>query len=103
MGLPRFIRLDERDRDQVFFKLDGQEVAALAGDSLLVAILANQRRLRQSEFGPESRSGFCLMAACQDCWVWTEQGERLRACDTPVCSGLSIVTIQPDQSWANHA
>ena len=99
----RFIRLDERDRDQVVFNLDGSQVVALEGDSLLVAILTNHRHLRQAEFGPESRSGFCLMAACQECWVWTEQGERLLACDTPVRAGLAIVTTQPDQSWANHA
>lgn len=103
MAASRFIRLDERDRDQVVFTLDGKQVSALAGDSLLVAILTNQRQLRQAEFGPESRSGFCLMAACQDCWVWTKQGDRIRACDTPVRAGLSIMTTQPDQSWANHA
>ncbi|NBS00578.1 MAG: (2Fe-2S)-binding protein [Rhizobiales bacterium] len=103
MGVSRFLRLDERERDPVHFILDGVPVSALAGDTLLVAILTNRAGLRQFEFRTESRSGFCLMAACQDCWVWTEQGERLRSCDTPVRDGLSIVTQQPDMSWANHA
>ena len=31
--------------------------------------------LRAAEFGPEARAGFCLMGACQDCWVWQERFE----------------------------
>jgi hypothetical protein len=32
------------------------------------------------------------MGACQECWVWTEAGERLRACSTPAMAGMKIVT-----------
>ena len=98
----RFVRLAETDRTRVTIKVDGVSVPALAGDTLLVAVLAHQGHLRRSEFGGEARSGFCLMAACQDCWVWTEAGDHLRACDTPVRAGLSILTEQPDTSWPNH-
>ena len=96
---PRFVRLGETDRPPVSITVDGQIVSAMAGDSLLVAILTHAGRLRRSEFGPHARSGFCLMAACQDCWVWTADGNRLRACDTPVRTGLSLLTEQPDVSW----
>ncbi|OYU47762.1 MAG: NAD(FAD)-dependent dehydrogenase [Rhizobiales bacterium PAR1] len=101
MGAPqaRFVRLAETDRARVTIRVDGVDVEALAGDTLLVAVLTYQGWLRRSEFGGEARSGFCLMAACQDCWVWTEAGDRLRACDTPVRAGLSILTEQPDTSW----
>ena len=95
----RFVRLGETNRKTVDLSIDGQHVPALEGDTLMVAILTNGRRLRRSEFGAEARAGFCLMAACQDCWVWTADGDRLRACDTPVRDGLSIVTEQPDASW----
>ena len=100
---PRLIRVGETDRPTVPFEVDGIKVQALVGDTLLVAVLTNADRLRRSEFGPNARSGFCLMAACQDCWVWTAAGERLRACDTPVEAGLSIVTEQPDATWPNRA
>ena len=100
---PRFVRLAEKDRPTVTITVDGDPVSALAGDTLLVAVLTHRGRLRRSEFGPEARSGFCLMAACQDCWVWTPDGDRLRACDTPVKAGLSILTEQPDASWPNRA
>jgi predicted molibdopterin-dependent oxidoreductase YjgC len=99
IAAPRFVRVGEADRTPVHLTIDGADVSALEGDTLMVAILTNTGRLRRSEFGPEARSGFCLMAACQDCWVWTDTGERVRACDTPVRAGLSIVTEQPDETW----
>lgn len=100
---PRFMRLGETGRPAVKIFVDGAEVEAFVGDTLLVAVLTHSGKLRRSEFGSTARAGFCLMAACQDCWVWTVAGERLRACDTPVEAGLSIVTEQPDGSWPNHA
>jgi predicted molibdopterin-dependent oxidoreductase YjgC len=99
---PRFVRLGETGRPAVTFRVDGEEVEALAGDSLMVAILTHRGRLRRSEFGSEARAGFCLMAACQDCWVWTADGRRLRACDTPVSAGLSILTDQPEVPWPSR-
>jgi hypothetical protein len=69
----------------------------------MVAMLDNVRRLRESEFGDGTRAGFCLMGACQDCWVWTAGGSRLRACTTVVAEGMSIVTTQPEATWPNLA
>jgi hypothetical protein len=40
----------------------------------------------------EPRAGFCMMGACQDCWIATEQGERLRACSTFIAPGMALVT-----------
>ncbi|MGF1609347.1 MAG: (2Fe-2S)-binding protein [Kiloniellales bacterium] len=88
----RFLRLGETERPELAFSIDGRPGKALEGDSLLVAILTQTGRLRQSEFGDGARAGFCLMGACQDCWVWTEDGERLRACTTPVARGMRIIT-----------
>ena len=81
---PRFVRLDETGRAPapVRFTIDGRPATALEGDTLLVAMLSNGAALRRSEFGDGNRSGFCLMGACQDCWVWTADGGRLRACST---------------------
>jgi predicted molibdopterin-dependent oxidoreductase YjgC len=89
---PLFHRLAETARPRIAFVLDGQPATALEGDTLLTAILTNAGALRVSEFGDGPRAGFCLMGACQDCWVWTEDGTRLRACGTPVSAGLRIVT-----------
>lgn len=95
----RFVRLDETGRAPVRFTIDGRPATALEGDTLLVALLSNGASLRRSEFGDGVRAGFCLMGACQDCWVWTSDGGRLRACSTSVADGLSIATEQPEASW----
>ena len=99
----RFVRLDETARATVQLVIDGHPVKALAGDTLMVAVLNNVRQLRESEFGDGKRAGFCLMGACQDCWVWTADGDRLRACTTVVAEGMHIVTTQPGATWANCA
>jgi predicted molibdopterin-dependent oxidoreductase YjgC len=99
----RLVRLAETDRAPVRFEVDGRPASALEGDTLLVAVLDQRRHVRQSEFGDGARAGFCLMGACQDCWVWTEEGERLRACTTVVRDGLRIVTRQPEATWPNVA
>jgi predicted molibdopterin-dependent oxidoreductase YjgC len=95
----RFVRLAETDRPAIALQIDGQPASALAGDTLLVALLSNGRRVRDSEFGDGPRAGFCLMGACQDCWVWTPAGERLRACSTAVEAGMSVLTRPPAAHW----
>ena len=91
----QFVRIAERERDAVAFTLDGRPAQALAGDTVLTAILVAQRRVRVSEFSGQQRAGFCLIGACQDCWVRTEAGVRVRACSTPIADGMRIVTGTP--------
>ena len=88
----RFVRLGETDRARIVLHVDGHPVTALEGDTLMVALLSSGGTLRQSEFGDGRRAGFCLMGACQDCWVWSAAGERMRACTTYVAPGLAIRT-----------
>lgn len=95
----RFVRLAETHRSTIPLTVDGAPCWALEGDTLLVALLCHGRRVRDSEFGDGPRAGFCLMGACQDCWVWTPAGERLRACSTPVRAGMVVLTRPPAQYW----
>ena len=95
----RFVRLAETGRCAIRLTIDGAHASALEGDTVLVAVLGNGTRLRHCEFGNGTRAGFCLMGACQDCWVWDEAGRRLRACTTTVTDGMAIVTRAPDSSW----
>jgi len=96
----RFVRLSETGRPAVAFTLDGEPATALQGDTLLVAVLLQRGALRRSEFGDGSRAGFCLMGACQDCWMWTAEGERVRACSTPVAAGMAVCTQPPRDDWS---
>jgi predicted molibdopterin-dependent oxidoreductase YjgC len=79
-------------RDEIAFTLDGRACTGLEGDTLLAAILTQAERLRESDFSDAPRAGFCLMGACQDCWVQLESGERLRACTTMLVPGLQVRT-----------
>ena len=75
--------------------VDGAEVTAYTGESVLVAVLGARNALRLHEFSDEARAGFCLMGACQDCWVWLADHARVRACTTAVADGMSILTNAP--------
>jgi D-hydroxyproline dehydrogenase subunit gamma len=97
----RFVRLAEKSRSPIALEIDGEPVQALQGDTLLVAILCKRERVRVSEFGDGSRAGFCLMGACQDCWVWTAQGARVRACSTLATHGMKILTSEPQSPWSH--
>ena len=96
----RFVRLAETHRTAVTFFVDGIATQALVGDTLLVAMLNAVAHVRSSEFGDGVRAGFCMMGACQDCWVWTEAGGRLRACSTVVSEGMRVSTRQP-AAWSD--
>lgn len=85
-------RVAEKDRAPVPFVLNGKSATALEGDTVLTAILTHRAQLRHNEFSHEARAGFCLMGACQDCWVMTESGERLRSCSTFVTAGMQLTT-----------
>jgi hypothetical protein len=87
-----FQRLADGRRTEIEISIDGDRVRALQGDTLLTAILLHHDHLRLTEIGEEPRAGFCLMGACQDCWVSDSDGRRLRACTTYVRPGLAIVT-----------
>jgi predicted molibdopterin-dependent oxidoreductase YjgC len=85
-------RVDGAPREPIAFELDGRACSALEGDTVLTAILTQSARLRQAEFSGAARAGFCLMGACQDCWVQLVDGERLRACTTFVEAGMRVRT-----------
>ncbi|MFM8990423.1 MAG: 2Fe-2S iron-sulfur cluster-binding protein, partial [Alphaproteobacteria bacterium] len=48
------------------------------------------------EFGEGARAGFCLMGACQDCFVALVDGSRVRACTTLVSEGMAVLTGASD-------
>ncbi|WFR97824.1 2Fe-2S iron-sulfur cluster-binding protein [Rhizobium tumorigenes] len=76
------------------FFLDGGRLTARQGETVLSAL-----RLAYGSADMSSRSrlrlGFCLMGACQDCWLWHSDGRRLRACTSRLEAGMSLVTRAP--------
>jgi predicted molibdopterin-dependent oxidoreductase YjgC len=88
-------RIDGAPRETVSFELDGRPCTAQAGDTVLTAILTQSTHLRAAEFSGMPRAGFCLMGACQDCWVQLVDGERLRACSSFIEPGMRVRTGVP--------
>ena len=93
------VRSDAAPR--IAFTIDGAPAEARQGQSVLAAVLLVRASLRSNEFSGEPRAGFCLMGACQDCWVWLADGTRLRACTTPVAEAMAIRT-SPPSGWPDH-
>jgi predicted molibdopterin-dependent oxidoreductase YjgC len=91
----QFMRVATRRGAPVAVRFDGVTLAATEGDSILAVLLTHGLILRRHEFGSEPRAGFCLMGACQDCWVWSGLGGRLRACTTPVADGMILASQPP--------
>jgi predicted molibdopterin-dependent oxidoreductase YjgC len=76
--------------------VDGLRVRARLGETVLTAMRSDPGHVRNFEFSSEVRAGFCLMGACQDCWLWREDGERLRACTSLADSGMRLLTRSPE-------
>jgi predicted molibdopterin-dependent oxidoreductase YjgC len=89
---PLLTRLPQGTRAPVPFTLDGRACSGFEGDMVLTAVLAATSQLREHETSGRPHAGFCAMAACQDCWMDTAGGERLRACTTPLAAGMQLVT-----------
>jgi aerobic-type carbon monoxide dehydrogenase small subunit (CoxS/CutS family) len=89
----RFLRLAEATRRPITLTIGSERIQALEGDTLLTALLLARGSLRQSEFGDGARAGFCLMGACQDCWVALADGRRFRACTTMAEDGMALEAI----------
>ena len=88
----QFHRRYRQDEKPIGFSLNGVAQIGRLGDTVLTAILAVASHVRQTEFTGKNRAGFCLIGACQDCYVMTEEGQRLRACTTPLQEGMRFVT-----------
>jgi len=90
-----FTRVAETQREPIVFSLDGRAATALAGDTILTAVLTQADSLRLSEFSRRPRAGFCLIGACQDCWMHTEDGQPVRACSTEIQNGMRLLSSVP--------
>lgn len=80
---------------EIIIHLDNHPIPAFQGETVICALLRERRYLSYAEFDGAPRSGFCLMGACQDCSVWTQDGERLRACRTIVEEGQKLLSRAP--------
>lgn len=97
MGMQaQFYRRYRLDEEPIPFLLNGISCTGRRGDTVMVAILSIAGELRTTEFTGERRAGFCLIGACQDCYVLTPEGARVRACTTVLRPGMEFITTMSE-------
>ena len=98
---PQLFRVFPLTGEEFEIRIDEVPTKVRAGQSVLSALLERGKVLRHHETNCEPRAGFCLMGACQDCWVWLSPEQRGRSCTATVEPGMQIFTkIPPGQSFA---
>jgi len=81
----------ETPRKVIQFQFDGKRFAALDGDSIAAALLANGvRTLRYSEKQGEPRGIYCGIGHCYECRVYLNGVGNVRTCITPVEEEMSL-------------
>lgn len=77
----------------LIIEVDGEQVEAYAGESVAAVLLAKGRRvLRRTSKDGAPRGIFCGIGVCFDCLVTIDGVPGVRACMTPVRSGMTVET-----------
>jgi sarcosine oxidase subunit alpha len=84
---------DPRFQPDCTIEVDGRRVAARAGESVAVALLAAGRVLvaRSAKYH-RPRGAFCLAGSCHACLARVDGVPNRRTCRTPCHEGLSVTT-----------
>ena len=90
-------RVRTPDAPVIHLTWNDRPITAYQGDTVLTALLVMTDHVRHTIGEEKPRAGFCLMGACQDCWVQTAQAQRLRACSTLVEDGMALVGVLPGE------
>ncbi len=82
---------------EIAFEIDGESVAARAGQTIAMALFAAGRpQIRQSARYAAPRGVFCNMGVCYDCLVYLD-GRAVRSCMVPVEDGMRLTSWGPQQ------
>jgi predicted molibdopterin-dependent oxidoreductase YjgC len=86
-------RLREAQGEAIIFTIDGEQVQALAGDTVAAALLAaGLGRCRTTAVSGAPRAPYCMMGVCFDCLVTIDGAGNRQACLTPVRAGMRVDT-----------
>ena len=87
-------------REEVAITLDGNQLHAIAGETLLAALLATGVRvLHTMPRTGESRGGYCLVGRCSDCLMIVDGVPNSYACMTRVRAGMVVETQHGLGHW----
>ena len=90
-----FKRLHETAGQPVTISVDGDRVAARAGDTVAAALLAHgTSHIRTTPVTGAPRAPYCMMGVCFDCLVTIDDVGNRQACLIPVRDGMRVETQQ---------
>lgn len=75
---------------KIVFQLNGQELEAREGQTIMEAILSNSIEHTRHTRNDKPRSAFCGMGICFECRMIVNGIPNIRACTTPVTAGCSV-------------
>jgi len=83
--------------------VDGERIAAIAGEPIASALLAAGIRVFRltPRFG-SPRGLFCGIGRCTDCVMTVDGQPNVRTCVTPVRDGMIVETQQGRGKWADE-
>ena len=88
-----FRRLPEAGGATIALTVDGQEIAARAGDSVAAALLAaGIAACRTTPISGAARAPYCLMGVCFDCLVTIDGVGNRQACLVAARVGMRVET-----------
>jgi predicted molibdopterin-dependent oxidoreductase YjgC len=86
---------------EVTISVDGRLVTAREGEPVAAALLAAGIRVfRTMPVTEEARGGYCMIGRCSDCLMVIDGVLNVRACQTPVHDGMSLMTQHGLGDWA---
>jgi predicted molibdopterin-dependent oxidoreductase YjgC len=78
-------------KDKVTLSVNGQEIPAYKGETLLAALIAaGYKSLKQSPLRGEPRSALCGMGVCFECIVTVNGQPNIRSCMTEVEDNMKV-------------
>lgn len=100
-------RIDGQDvfanREEITFTFNGRLLKGYKGEPVAAALLANGIRiLRYHEKSGRPRGIYCGIGHCFECRVTVNGTPGIRACITPLQSGMVIVSEAPGKRVADN-
>jgi len=78
------------DSKKIIFLLDGNELVAQEGQTIMEAMLSNGIEHTRHTRNDKARSAFCGMGICYECRMVVNGIPNVRACTTPVTTGCMV-------------
>jgi predicted molibdopterin-dependent oxidoreductase YjgC len=78
--------------EMIRLRVDGKDVFAFEGSTVLAAVMAAGRTHVRRSVGGEPRGALCGMGVCHECRLVVDGMEHVKACQVTVAEGMEVLT-----------